>query len=100
MRKDVSVNPFFRNMHPPSWHPSRENTRFYDDTLEPGRLKAINIKPWKSITYRNCVLSTESALIDITMTISTASGTGCNFPHGEVGTKSNHMKTYNRLTIR
>ena len=38
---------FFRNMlpcnppplPPPSWHSSRENIRFYDDTLESGRLK-------------------------------------------------------------
>ena len=36
-------------------HPSKENTRFYDDTPESGRLKKINIKPWKPITYRNCV---------------------------------------------
>ena len=47
--------PFFRNMHSPSWHPSRENTIFYHDTLESGRLKTINIKPWKPITCRNCV---------------------------------------------
>ena len=59
---------------PPSWRPSRENTRFYGDTPESGRLKTINIKP--------------------------AVGTGCNFPHREVGTKSHHIKTYhNRLTI-
>ena len=47
--------PFFRNMHSPSWHPSQENTIFYHDTLESGRLKTINIKPWKPITCRNCV---------------------------------------------
>ena len=40
---------------PPSWHSSQENIRFYDDTLESGRLKTINTKPWKPITYRNCV---------------------------------------------
>ena len=51
------------------------------------------MKPWKLITYRNCVLSTECVLIDIIVTISTAAGTGCNFPHGEVGTKSHHIKT-------
>ena len=56
------IPPFFRNMQPPqphptlSWHhPSRGNTRFYDDMLESGRLKTINIKSWKPITYRNCV---------------------------------------------
>ena len=38
-----------------SWHLSRENTRFYDDTPESGRLKTININPRKPITYRNCV---------------------------------------------
>ena len=27
---------------------------FYDDTPTSGRLKTINIKPWNSITYRNC----------------------------------------------
>ena len=58
VRKGVSahlsffISLFFRNMHPPpppfSWHPSRENTRFYDNTLESGRLKTINIKPWKA----------------------------------------------------
>ena len=53
----------------PSWHPSWENSRFYDDTPESGRLKTI-IKPCKPITYRNCVLSTECVLIDITVTIS------------------------------
>ena len=35
---------------PPSSHPSQENTRFYVYRLESGRLKTINIKPWKSIT--------------------------------------------------
>ena len=49
VRKGVSVPlffchppPFFRNMQPltPSWHhPSWGKTRFYDDTLESGRLK-------------------------------------------------------------
>ena len=96
--------PIFRSMQPPpltpSWHhPSQVNTRFYDDTLESRRLKSININPWIPITYRNCVLSTQCVLIDITVTISTAVGTKCNFPHGEVGTKSHHIKTYNRLTI-
>ena len=57
-----------------------------------------NIKPWKSVTYRNCVLSTECVLIDIIVTISTAVGTVCTFSHGKVGTKSHHIKTY-RLTI-
>ena len=38
-----------------SWHPSQENTRFSDDTPGSGWLKKINIKPWKPITYRNCV---------------------------------------------
>ena len=61
-------------------------------------MKKINIKPWKPITYRNGVLSTECVLIDIIVTISIAVGNGCNFPHGEVGTKSHHIKTYNRLT--
>ena len=28
---------------------------FYDDILESGRLKTISIKPWKPITYGNCV---------------------------------------------
>ena len=92
--------PFFRNMQPPtptpSGHqPSQENTRFYHDTLESVRLKTINIKPWKPITCK----STACVLIDIIVTISTAVGTGCNFPRGEVGTKSHYIKTYNRLTI-
>ena len=51
--------PFFRNKQlpppPPFWHPSQGNTGFYDDTPESERLKAINIKPWKPITYKNCV---------------------------------------------
>ena len=33
--------PFFGNIHSPSWHPSQENTRFYDDTPESGKLKTI-----------------------------------------------------------
>ena len=45
-------------------------------------------------------LSTECVLIDIIATISIAVGTGCNFTHDEVGTKSDHLKIYNRLTIR
>ena len=49
--------------------------------------------------YKICVLSTECVLIDITVTISIAVGTGCNFPHGGVGTKSHHIKTYHWLTI-
>ena len=28
---------------------------FYDDELESVRLKTINLKPWKPITYTNCV---------------------------------------------
>ena len=76
VRKRVSaplsffIPPFLRNMQSPfpSWHVSRENTRLYDDTLESGRLKTINIKPWKPITYRN--LSTECLLIDIIVKIS------------------------------
>ena len=42
-----------------------------------------------------CVLSIECVLIDIIVTTTTAVGTGYNFPHGEVGIKSNHIKTYN-----
>ena len=67
------IPPFFMNitcnlppLTPPPWHhPSQGNTRFYDDTLEWGRLKTINTKPWKAITYRTCVLSTKCVLIDI-----------------------------------
>ena len=54
----LDIPPIFRNMQPPSpssWHPSQGNTRFYDDTPESGRLKTINIKPWKPITNKNCV---------------------------------------------
>ena len=40
-----------------------------------------------------CVLSTECVLIDIIVTISITVGTGYNFPHGEVDTKSHHIKT-------
>ena len=29
--------------------------KFYDDTLESGRLRTVNIKSWKPITYRNSV---------------------------------------------
>ena len=49
-----------------------------------------------------CVSSTECALIDIIdiiVTVTIAVGTGCYFPHGEIGTKSHHIKTFNRLTI-
>ena len=46
----------FRNMHLHLLTPIMGNTRFYDDILELGRLKVINRKPWKPITYRNCVL--------------------------------------------
>ena len=96
------ISPFFRNIQPApvsSLHPSQENNTFYDDTLESGRLKTINIKPWRPITYRNCVLSIECVLKDI-VTISIAVGTGCNFPHREVDTKFHHIKTcHNRLTI-
>ena len=28
---------------------------FCDETLESGRPKTINTKPWKPITYRNCL---------------------------------------------
>ena len=51
------IPPFFRKMYTPlpPWHPLQENTRFYDDALESGRLKAINIKPWKPLTYGNCM---------------------------------------------
>ena len=50
--------------------------------------------------YKLCVLSTECVLVDIVVTINIAVGTGCNVPHGVVGTKSHHIKTYhNRLTI-
>ena len=37
------------------------------------------MKPWKPITYRNCVLSIECVLIGIIVAISTVVGTGCNF---------------------
>ena len=49
------ISPFFRNMYtpPPPLHPLQENTRFYDDALESGRLKPINIKPLKPFTYGN-----------------------------------------------
>ena len=97
------ISPFFRNIQPApasSLHPSQENNTFYDDTLESGRLKTINIKPWRPITYRNCVLSIECVLKDIIVIISIAVGTGCNFPHREVDTKFHHIKTcHNRLTI-
>ena len=104
MRPPFFFHPLLLDMQPPpcphSWHRSQENTRFCDDTLESGRLKTSNIKPWKPITYRNCVLSTECVLIDIIVKISIAVCTGCNFPQGEVGTKSHHIKIYhNRLTI-
>ena len=59
-----------------------------------------NTKPWNLLPLETVCLSTECVLIDIIVTISKAVGTGCNFPHGEVGTKSRHIKTYcNRLTI-
>ena len=80
---------------PLPWHPSWEITRFYNNTL-----KTINIKPWKPIDYRNSVLTSECVLIDIIVIISMAVGTGCSLPHGEVGTESHHIKTYNRLTIK
>ena len=38
-----------------TWTHPRNNSRFYDNTPESGRLKTINIKPWKPITYRNCM---------------------------------------------
>ena len=37
------------------------------------------MKPWKPITYKNCVLSIECVLIGIIVAISTVVGTGCNF---------------------
>ena len=59
----LDIPPFFRNMYPslffrnmnPShfFSPSLENTKFYDDTPESGRLKKFNKKPWKPTTYRN-----------------------------------------------
>ena len=55
----LDIPPFFRifrNMHLHLLTPIMGNTRFYDDILELGRLKVINRKPWKPITYRNCVL--------------------------------------------
>ena len=52
MRKGVSVP---LSLETCNYFPSPENNRFYDDTPESGRLKTINIKPWKPITYRNCV---------------------------------------------
>ena len=70
--------PFFGNIHPP---------------LDTHHRKKINIKSWKPITYRNCVLSTEFGLIDIIVAISIAVDTACNVPYGEVGTKSHHIKT-------
>ena len=66
MRKGVSVP---LSLETCNYFPSRENNRFYDDTPESGRLKTINIKPWKPITYRNCILSNECVLIDITVAI-------------------------------
>ena len=65
VRKGVSApsswySPFLKKKdpHPPPptfWQPSLENSRFYDDLMESGRLKTINIKPWKPVAYRNCV---------------------------------------------
>ena len=46
-----------------------------------------------------CVLSTECVLIDIIVTNSIAVGTAYIVSHGEVGTKSHNIKTYNRLII-
>ena len=85
-------------------HP-QENTRFYDNTLESGRLETINIKPWKPILPIETVyLKYWSVLIDIIVTIRISNavvGTGCNFPYSKVGNKSHHIKTYSiyRLTI-
>ena len=45
------------------------------------------------------VLNTECVLINIIVTVCTAVDTRCNFPHGDIGTRSHHIKTYNRLTI-
>ena len=61
--------------------------------MESGRLKTISshgkLLPIETV----CVLSTEYVLIDIIVKISIAIGSGCNFPHGEVGTKPYHIKT-------
>ena len=94
--------PPFRNMHPPIptpfWHHlSQENTWFYDNTLESGRLKTVNINHGKLLPietvcfkYRMCPDRYHSDNYTI---IVTAVGTGCNFPHGEIGTKFYHIKT-------
>ena len=95
-----TCNPHSPHSPCPSWHSLWENTRFYDDTPESKGLKKSSTKPWKPITYRNCVLSTECVLIDIMMAISIAVGNGYDFAHGEVGTTYNHIKTYDRLTTR
>ena len=58
----------------------------------------INIKPWKPITYRNCIFSTECILIDIIVTSSIAVGNGCSLRHSEFDTNSHLIKTCNRLT--
>ena len=55
VRKGVSAPLSLKKRKPPFWQPSWENSRFYDDIMESGRLKTINIKPWKPIAYRNCV---------------------------------------------
>ena len=62
-------------------------------------METYNLLPTETVCV--CVLSrpTECVLMDIIVTISIAIGTGCNFPHREVGTKPHHIKTYNRLTI-
>ena len=55
-----SISPFFRNMQPLLLIPFMGKYQIlwgYHDTVESGRLEAINIRPWKSITNRNCVPS-------------------------------------------
>ena len=46
---------FFRNMEPPPSLDTDHEKIPDDDTPESGRLKTINIKPPKPITYRNCL---------------------------------------------
>ena len=65
--------------------------------MESGRLKMIQ-RHGNLLPIETCVVSTECVLIDI-VTISIDVGTGWGFPHNEVGTKSHHIKIYNRLTI-
>ena len=93
--------PFFRNMNPPPpLHPL--------DTQH-GKKPGSMMIHWKQGDWKKLMetyylkklraLSTECVLIDIIVTITIVVGTGCNFPHGKVGTKSHHIKTYhNRMT--